>query len=89
MILARPAAWCASPITWKKWLEAKPGAHAYAGSADSRWIRNDMAARIKSLSENVVPALTKEFGYKNSMAVPRLVKISVTSAWVKQRKTPS
>ena len=37
-----------------------------------------MAARIKDFyQKNVVPVLTKEFGYKNSMAVPRLVKISV------------
>jgi large subunit ribosomal protein L5 len=37
-----------------------------------------MAARIKEFyQKNVVPVLTKEFGYKNSMAVPRLVKISV------------
>ncbi|MBI2680374.1 MAG: 50S ribosomal protein L5 [Candidatus Solibacter usitatus] len=37
-----------------------------------------MAARIKEFyQKKVVPALTKEFGYKNSMAVPRLVKISV------------
>jgi large subunit ribosomal protein L5 len=37
-----------------------------------------MAARIKAFyQKTVVPALTKEFGYKNSMAVPRLVKISV------------
>ncbi len=37
-----------------------------------------MAARIKEFyQKTVVPVLTKEFGYKNSMAVPRLVKISV------------
>ena len=37
-----------------------------------------MAARIREFyQKNVVPALTKEFGYKNTMAVPRLVKISV------------
>ncbi len=37
-----------------------------------------MAARIKEFyQKNVVPTLTKEFGYKNAMAVPRLVKISV------------
>jgi large subunit ribosomal protein L5 len=60
------------------WLEAKPGDRAYAGNADSRWTRNDMAARTKEFyQKTVVPALTKEFGYKNAMAVPRLVKISV------------
>jgi large subunit ribosomal protein L5 len=37
-----------------------------------------MAARTKEFyQKTVVPALTKEFGYKNAMAVPRLVKISV------------
>ena len=37
-----------------------------------------MAARLKELYEKtVVPALTKEFGYKNPMAVPRVEKICV------------
>ena len=37
-----------------------------------------MAARLRELyQKTVVPALTKEFGYKNVMAVPRLDKISV------------
>src|SRR2546425_394935 len=37
-----------------------------------------MAARLKEhYSKKVVPVLTKEFGYKNVMAVPRLDKISV------------
>ena len=37
-----------------------------------------MAARLrKHYSDNVVPALTKEFGYKNVMAVPKLEKISI------------
>jgi len=37
-----------------------------------------MAARLKQhYQKSVVPALTKEFGYKNVMAVPRLDKISV------------
>src|SRR4030088_3391380 len=37
-----------------------------------------MAARLRELyQKSVVPALTKEFGYKNIMAVPRLAKISV------------
>src|SRR5580765_1907540 len=36
-----------------------------------------MAARLKELYEKkVVPALTKEFGYGNPMAVPKLQKIS-------------
>src|SRR5258705_7122708 len=37
-----------------------------------------MAARLKQVyTENVIPALTKEFGYKNVMAVPKLDKISI------------
>ena len=37
-----------------------------------------MAARLKELYEKkVVPALTKEFGYGNPMAVPKLQKISL------------
>ncbi len=37
-----------------------------------------MAARLKQhYVKTVVPALTKEFGYKNVMAVPKLAKISV------------
>src|ERR1700720_3677931 len=37
-----------------------------------------MAARLKQYyQKSVVPALTKEFGYKNVMAVPRIEKVSV------------
>jgi large subunit ribosomal protein L5 len=37
-----------------------------------------MAARLKQhYAKTVVPGLSKEFGYKNVMAVPKLVKISV------------
>src|SRR5947208_13760751 len=37
-----------------------------------------MAARLrKHYQKNVIPALTKEFGYTNVMAVPRLDKISI------------
>jgi large subunit ribosomal protein L5 len=37
-----------------------------------------MAARLKEhYTKNVIPALTKEFGYKNVMAVPKIEKISV------------
>jgi large subunit ribosomal protein L5 len=37
-----------------------------------------MAARLKQLyAKSVVPTLSKEFGYKNVMAVPKLSKISV------------
>src|SRR5437773_6262529 len=37
-----------------------------------------MAARLRqTYQKKVLPALTKEFGYKNVMAVPRLDKISI------------
>jgi large subunit ribosomal protein L5 len=37
-----------------------------------------MPARLReSYKKNVVPALTKEFGYKNVMAVPKIEKISI------------
>jgi large subunit ribosomal protein L5 len=37
-----------------------------------------MAARLKQhYQKNVIPALTKEFAYKNVMAVPKLDKISI------------
>src|SRR6266853_4906755 len=37
-----------------------------------------MAARLKKLyQETVVPTLTKEFSYKNPMAVPKIHKISL------------
>jgi large subunit ribosomal protein L5 len=37
-----------------------------------------MAARLRQqYIQTVVPALTKEFGYKNIMAVPKLAKISI------------
>jgi large subunit ribosomal protein L5 len=37
-----------------------------------------MAARLKEhYKKNVIPALVKEFGYKNVMAVPKIEKISL------------
>ena len=37
-----------------------------------------MAARLREhYQKNVVPALVKEFGYKNIMAVPKVEKISL------------
>ena len=37
-----------------------------------------MATRLREhYTKNVVPALTKEFGYKNIMAVPKLEKVSI------------
>lgn len=36
------------------------------------------AARLrKHYQDNVIPALTKEFGYKNVMAVPKIEKVSI------------
>src|SRR5579883_3440344 len=41
-------------------------------------IGSDMAARLREhYNKKVIPALTKEFGYKNVMAVPKLEKISI------------
>lgn len=38
----------------------------------------NMAARLREhYQKNVIPALVKEFGYKNPMAVPKIEKISV------------
>ena len=37
-----------------------------------------MAARLREhYVKNVVPALTKEFGYKNIMAVPKVDKVTI------------
>src|ERR1700739_3874680 len=37
-----------------------------------------MAARLKEhYAKKVVPALTKEFGYKNPMAIPKIEKVSI------------
>src|SRR4029078_12858138 len=42
------------------------------------WSRRQMNVRMKDrYLSDVVPALRKEFGYKNIMAVPRLTKIVV------------
>src|SRR5437763_11154054 len=44
----------------------------------SRKLGSKMAARLRAhYQKAVIPALTKEFGYKNVMAAPRLDKISV------------
>ncbi len=40
----------------------------------------EYASRVaKQYAEEVVPALTKKFGYKNPMEVPKLVKIVISS----------
>jgi len=49
-----------------------------------------MAARLRQhYAKSVIPNLSKEFGYKNVMAVPKLVKISVNIASARLRRTPS
>ena len=48
-----------------------------------------MAARLKAQYQNtIVPALLKEFGYKNVMAVPKLEKISVNMGVGEATQTP-
>src|ERR1700682_3992829 len=48
-----------------------------------------MAARLRQhYQKAVVPALTKEFGYKNIVAVPRLDKISVNIGLGEATQTP-
>ena len=40
----------------------------------------EYASRVaQQYAEEVVPALTKKFGYKNPMEVPKLVKIVISS----------
>jgi large subunit ribosomal protein L5 len=42
------------------------------------WISDKTMARLKNKYQNeVVPAMIKEFGYKNAMQVPRLEKITI------------
>ena len=58
----------------------KPGARGSAASAARRSTGSEdgMAARLREhYQKSVVPALTKEFGYKNVMAVPKIEKISI------------
>jgi len=46
-------------------------------------------ARLKELYlNNVVPSLTKEFGYKNRMAVPKIEKISLNMGMGEATRTP-
>lgn len=50
----------------------------FAGAAAKRWIDETAMVRLKQkYRENVVPAMMKEFSYKNSMQVPRLDKITI------------
>src|SRR5919106_3828602 len=49
-----------------------------AAAARKRWISQGAMARLKTkYQSDVVPAMMKEFGYKNAMQVPRLEKITL------------
>src|ERR1700686_2135739 len=48
-----------------------------AGSAAPRGTGTTVARLRTHYTTNVIPALTKEFGYKNVMAVPKVEKVSV------------
>lgn len=49
-----------------------------AAAAKKRWISAVTMARLKTkYQSDVVPAMMKEFGYKNTMQVPRLEKITL------------
>src|ERR1051325_2320513 len=63
------------------WPAASRGARGSSANAGRRSTGNNedfMAARLREhYVTKVVPALTKEFGYKNPMAVPKIEKISI------------
>ena len=48
-----------------------------AGSAAPRGTGTTVARLRTHYTTNVIPALTKEFGYSNVMAVPKVQKVSV------------
>src|ERR1051325_2662266 len=51
---------------------------AFVAAAMKLWIDGAIMARLKTKYLNdVVPAMMKEFSYKNSMQVPRLAKITL------------
>src|SRR5213594_3531414 len=51
---------------------------ASVAAARKPWIREITMARLKTkYQSDVVPAMMKEFGYKNTMQVPRLEKITL------------
>src|ERR1051325_9048837 len=63
---------------WTRSRAARRGAPVSAASADRPWTGSDMPARLREhYQKKVIPALTKEHGYKNVMAVPKLEKITV------------
>src|SRR5229473_2616422 len=48
-----------------------------------------MGARLKeNYTKNVIPALSKEFGYKNLMAVPRVEKVAINIGLGEATQTP-
>src|SRR6476646_8828166 len=50
----------------------------FAADATKLWISGASMARLKTkYKSDVVPAMMKEFSYKNSMQVPRLAKITL------------
>jgi large subunit ribosomal protein L5 len=56
-------------------MEKKSGS---AGVAAKRWNNGTTMARLKQkYRDEVVPAMMREFSYKNSMQVPRLEKITI------------
>src|SRR4030067_3114266 len=65
---------CASAIRFS----ATARKFASAGAAAKRSSSGMIMARLKDkYREDVVPAMMKEFGYKNAMQVPRLEKITL------------
>ena len=82
---------------WSDGRAARRGASAYRRKSgetlDTKSKVEDStmaAARLREhYQKSVVPALTKEFGYKNVMAVPKIERSRSTSVWAKPRRTPS
>src|SRR5581483_11163201 len=50
--------------------EARPAGHAKASSGGKARLREQYVKKV-------VPVLTKDFGYKNPMAVPKIEKVSI------------
>jgi large subunit ribosomal protein L5 len=80
---AKPDAKASKPEAKKKSEAKKAGAQGAEGAAEEKAPKAKPTgprtpARLKEFyAKTVAPALTKEFGYKNAMAVPRLEKISI------------
>jgi len=74
----QPAKATKPPKQGKTGAEAKPEAEAKAGPEAEPKARTSTRARLREhYAKAVVPALNKEFGYKNPMAVPRVEKVSL------------